>query len=93
MLDALLAEEKIPSEHAGQTQVKQPWSLFCIFYTDTRLLYTSSIDGSLRDACLFDNLKHIQVILCNDCEKRGDSPFHWLYHKCPHCGSFNTRVV
>ncbi|KAL1810280.1 hypothetical protein ACET3Z_027270 [Daucus carota] len=53
MLDALLAEEKIPIEHAGQTQ----------------------------------------VILCNDCEKRGDSPFHWLYHKCPHCGSFNTRVV
>ncbi|KAL8118259.1 zinc finger protein BRUTUS-like At1g74770 [Apium graveolens] len=53
MLDALLAEEKVPSEHAGRTQ----------------------------------------VILCNDCEKRGDSPFHWLYHKCPHCGSFNTRVV
>ncbi|KAK1373311.1 putative rubredoxin-type fold protein [Heracleum sosnowskyi] len=53
MLDSLLAEEEIPNEYAGQTQ----------------------------------------VIFCNDCEKTGDSPFHWLYHKCPHCGSFNTKVV
>ncbi|KAL0342750.1 UNVERIFIED_CONTAM: Zinc finger protein BRUTUS-like [Sesamum calycinum] len=45
MLDALLAEEKIPEEYAGQ----------------------------------------IQVILCNDCEKRGTASFHWLYHKCPYC--------
>ncbi|KZV21692.1 hypothetical protein F511_02850 [Dorcoceras hygrometricum] len=53
MLDALLAEEKIPEEYAGK----------------------------------------VQVILCNDCEKRGSAAFHWLYHKCPHCGSFNTRLV
>ncbi|KAF8390297.1 hypothetical protein HHK36_024822 [Tetracentron sinense] len=53
MLDALLAEEKIPQEYSGQTQ----------------------------------------VILCNDCEKRGVAPFHWLYHKCPHCGSYNTRLL
>ncbi|KAM1789084.1 hypothetical protein ACFX11_039278 [Malus domestica] len=32
-----------------------------------------------------------QVILCNVCEKRGTAPFHWLYHKCPSCGSYNTR--
>ncbi|KAF7806148.1 zinc finger protein BRUTUS-like [Senna tora] len=55
MLDALLAEEKIPDEHLGQTQ--------------------------------------LQVILCNDCEKKGAAPFHWLYHKCPSCGSYNTRVL
>ncbi|XP_048330069.2 zinc finger protein BRUTUS-like At1g18910 isoform X1 [Ziziphus jujuba] len=53
MLDALLAEEKIPDEYAGQTK----------------------------------------VILCHDCEKRGVSPFHWLYHKCPSCGSYNTRIL
>ncbi|CAN6717852.1 unnamed protein product [Malus baccata var. baccata] len=34
-----------------------------------------------------------QVILCNDCEKRGTAPFHWLYHKCPYCGSYNTRLL
>ncbi|KAF9618170.1 hypothetical protein IFM89_000639 [Coptis chinensis] len=34
-----------------------------------------------------------QVILCNDCEKRGVAPFHWLYHKCSNCGSYNTRLL
>ncbi|XP_074343999.1 zinc finger protein BRUTUS-like At1g74770 [Apium graveolens] len=53
MLDAYLADEKIPDEHAGQTQ----------------------------------------AILCNDCEKRGNSSFHYFYHKCPQCGSYNTRLV
>ncbi|CAA2997772.1 zinc finger protein BRUTUS-like At1g74770 isoform X1 [Olea europaea var. sylvestris] len=53
MLDALLAEEKIPEEYSGR----------------------------------------IQVILCNDCEKRGTVSFHWLYHKCSHCGSYNTRLL
>ncbi|PIA40232.1 hypothetical protein AQUCO_02500140v1 [Aquilegia coerulea] len=34
-----------------------------------------------------------QVILCNDCEKRGVAPFHWLYHKCSSCASYNTRLL
>lgn len=53
MLDALLAEEKVPDEYSGQTQ----------------------------------------KILCNDCEKRGTATFHWLYHKCSYCGSYNTRLL
>ncbi|KAK4568395.1 hypothetical protein RGQ29_003971 [Quercus rubra] len=53
MLDAFLAEEQIPDEYAGKTQ----------------------------------------VILCNDCEKRGEATFHWLYHKCSYCGSYNTRLL
>ncbi|XVF12013.1 hypothetical protein REPUB_Repub08aG0078000 [Reevesia pubescens] len=53
MLDALLAEEKIPDEYHGRTQ----------------------------------------VILCNDCEKKRTAPFHWFYHKCSSCGSYNTRLL
>ncbi|KAG8379106.1 hypothetical protein BUALT_Bualt07G0053600 [Buddleja alternifolia] len=34
-----------------------------------------------------------QDILCNDCERRGTARFHWLYHKCLHCGSYNTRLL
>ncbi|XVE54866.1 hypothetical protein DITRI_Ditri03aG0117000 [Diplodiscus trichospermus] len=34
-----------------------------------------------------------QAILCNDCEKKGTAPFHWLYHKCSNCGSYNTRLL
>ncbi|KAK8537558.1 hypothetical protein V6N12_043716 [Hibiscus sabdariffa] len=53
MLDAFLAEEKIPDDYHDRTQ----------------------------------------VILCNDCEKKGTAPFHWKYHKCSNCGSYNTRVL
>lgn len=34
-----------------------------------------------------------QDILCNDCESKGRAPFHWLYHKCRNCGSYNTRAI
>ncbi|XP_073226109.1 zinc finger protein BRUTUS-like isoform X2 [Cicer arietinum] len=34
-----------------------------------------------------------QDILCNDCDRKGASRFHWLYHKCRFCGSYNTRVI
>ncbi|KAF7819891.1 zinc finger protein BRUTUS-like isoform X1 [Senna tora] len=34
-----------------------------------------------------------QDILCNDCDQKGKSRFHWLYHKCEFCGSYNTRVI
>ena len=33
-----------------------------------------------------------QTIYCNDCEKDGVASFHWVYHKCTSCGSYNTRV-
>lgn len=35
----------------------------------------------------------IQDVLCNDCERKGTARFHWLYHKCGFCGSYNTRVI
>ncbi|XP_047337425.1 zinc finger protein BRUTUS-like [Impatiens glandulifera] len=35
----------------------------------------------------------VQDILCNDCERKGTANFHWLYHKCGFCGSYNTRVI
>ena len=35
----------------------------------------------------------MQDILCNDCGRKGASRFHWLYHKCGFCGSYNTRVI
>ncbi|KAK7314573.1 hypothetical protein VNO77_33099 [Canavalia gladiata] len=34
-----------------------------------------------------------QDILCHDCDRKGTSRFHWLYHKCGFCGSYNTRVI
>lgn len=35
----------------------------------------------------------MQDILCHDCDRKGTSRFHWMYHKCEFCGSYNTRVI
>jgi hypothetical protein len=32
-------------------------------------------------------------VLCNDCEMRSVVAYHFLYHKCSHCGSYNTKLV
>ncbi|KAG2599907.1 hypothetical protein PVAP13_5KG488400 [Panicum virgatum] len=49
------------------------------------LLAAEELPEEYRDRC--------QDILCNDCEKKGRCRFHWLYHKCSSCGSYNTRVI
>ncbi len=32
-------------------------------------------------------------ILCNDCEAKTCTKFHFVYHKCQQCGSYNTKVI
>ncbi|XP_010906998.2 zinc finger protein BRUTUS isoform X1 [Elaeis guineensis] len=49
------------------------------------LLAAEELPEEYRDRC--------QDILCNDCDKKGMTRFHWLYHKCSFCGSYNTRVI
>jgi zinc finger-like protein len=33
------------------------------------------------------------LVACADCEKRSVIPFHFVYHKCGCCGSYNTKVI
>ncbi|KAL9229240.1 hypothetical protein vseg_004727 [Gypsophila vaccaria] len=49
------------------------------------LLASEQLPEEYRDRC--------QDILCNDCGRKGIARFHWLYHKCGSCGSYNTRVI
>ncbi|XP_077244625.1 zinc finger protein-like protein [Tasmannia lanceolata] len=49
------------------------------------LLSTEELPEEYKDRC--------QDILCNDCDRKGTARFHWLYHKCGFCGSYNTRVI
>jgi len=35
----------------------------------------------------------LQAVLCNDCGRKGETNFHFVYHKCPHCPSYNTRLM
>ena len=32
-------------------------------------------------------------VYCNDCEKKSYAKFHFLYHKCGHCGGYNSKVL
>ena len=34
-----------------------------------------------------------QDVLCNDCGVKSSAPFHFVYHKCGGCGSYNTRLL
>eukprot|EP01102_Stenamoeba_stenopodia_P014866 TRINITY_DN4_c0_g1_i1.p1 TRINITY_DN4_c0_g1~~TRINITY_DN4_c0_g1_i1.p1 ORF type:complete len:511 (-),score=85.66 TRINITY_DN4_c0_g1_i1:28-1560(-) len=36
---------------------------------------------------------HRSHIFCNDCEKKSHTIYHWVGHKCQHCGSYNTSVL
>ena len=37
--------------------------------------------------------KWVSWVLCNDCEKKSYSKYHFLYHKCGECGSYNTKTI
>ena len=39
----------------------------------------------------YDNV--LSSILCNDCEMKSDVKFHFVYHKCAYCKSYNTKVL
>ncbi|KAJ7956322.1 putative Zinc finger protein [Quillaja saponaria] len=57
-------------------------------------VYFRMLDALLAEEKTSDEFAgQTQVILCNDCEKKGVASFHWLYHKCSFCGSYNTRVL
>ncbi|CAH9082719.1 unnamed protein product [Cuscuta europaea] len=57
-------------------------------------IYFGMIDALLANEVLPEEYRNRQQdILCNDCEKKGVASFHWLYHKCAQCGSYNTRVM
>ncbi|KAK7398904.1 hypothetical protein VNO78_10078 [Psophocarpus tetragonolobus] len=49
------------------------------------LLGAEELPEEYKDRC--------QDVLCHDCDRKGTARFHWLYHKCGLCGSYNTRVI
>ncbi|XP_010544003.1 PREDICTED: uncharacterized protein LOC104816755 [Tarenaya hassleriana] len=57
-------------------------------------VYFGMLDALLASEELPEEYRdRFQEMLCNDCERKGRSRFHWLYHKCSSCGSYNTRVI
>ena len=35
----------------------------------------------------------IVTVFCNDCRKKSQTKFHFAYHKCQECNSWNTDVL
>ncbi|KAK4430235.1 Zinc finger protein BRUTUS [Sesamum alatum] len=57
-------------------------------------VYFGMLDGLMASEVLPEEYRNrCQDILCSDCDRKGTAPFHWLYHKCGSCGSYNTRVI
>ncbi|KAK8561556.1 hypothetical protein V6N13_149273 [Hibiscus sabdariffa] len=57
-------------------------------------VYFGMLDALLASEQLPEEYQNrCQDILCNDCDKKGSAAFHWMYHKCGYCGSYNTRVI
>ncbi|KAI8601349.1 zinc-ribbon-domain-containing protein [Dissophora ornata] len=57
-------------------------------------LYYQRIDALLAEETIPPEYANIvSIILCNDCEIRSETPYHFLYHKCDKCKGYNTRVL
>lgn len=52
-----------------------------------------SLLASEQDAMPPELATRTQAILCNDCGKQGEAPFHFVYHRCSGCNGYNTRVT
>mmetsp|Transcript_19971 Transcript_19971/g.25495 ORF Transcript_19971/g.25495 Transcript_19971/m.25495 type:complete len:144 (+) Transcript_19971:45-476(+) len=56
--------------------------------------YFKEIDKMLGSSVTPKELQGLRNrIFCADCEKRSEAPVHYLYHKCSHCKSYNTKVL
>lgn len=67
----------------------------CLKSLGDMAVYIQMIDSLLvKERPLHPDLaSQRQQILCRECEGRSVAPFHFVYHKCQECGSYNTAVV
>ena len=56
--------------------------------------YFRQIDRMLEQHNMPPEYEHFwSIVLCNDCEKKSKTKYHFLYHKCQECDSYNTKVI
>jgi len=56
--------------------------------------YFMRIDQLLASEQMPEEYKGLRsLIFCSDCEQRSIASFHFVYHKCGDCGSYNTKVL
>ncbi len=53
----------------------------------------SRVDEFMENSQMPEEFQHMKSnIICCDCEEHCTVPFHFSYHKCINCGSYNTKV-
>jgi RING finger/CHY zinc finger protein 1 len=56
--------------------------------------WNMAMEAEILSTPMPDEYKEIMVdILCNECEHKSAVPFHLVGHKCPECGSYNTKKI
>jgi zinc finger protein-like protein len=57
-------------------------------------LYFQMLDRLLLSETLPPELAcRRQRVACHDCGAQSEVGYHYVYHKCPACASYNTRVL
>lgn len=57
-------------------------------------LYFRMLDRLLLTETMPEELAgKVQRVHCNDCGGKSSVPYHFVYHKCRACSSYNTRLV
>lgn len=58
--------------------------------------YFLRLDEMMKTQKMPDEFLNVRAqILCNDCEQKSVTAFHFVYHKCQValCGSYNTKLL
>ena len=56
--------------------------------------YFGRIDAVMAEETMPPQFAGVRArISCSDCEARSVAPYHFVYHKCARCGSYNTNVL
>lgn len=56
--------------------------------------YFEALDKRIAlDVIPSEYANRVSKVLCHDCEQKTPARFHFIYHKCANCSSYNTRVL
>lgn len=66
----------------------------CLKSLNNMSLFFTRIDELMASQQMPEEYRKMSSqILCNDCEKKSVAKFHFIYHRCAHCASYNTKLI
>jgi hypothetical protein len=102
LVDGAAPYRLLPCGHAMHSHCFREWARtsytcpVCRRSAGDMRAFFEMVDALLaRDAAAMppDLAARTQAAACNDCGWRGETAFHFVYHKCGGCGSYNTTLA